>query len=1821
MRPNQLILPFLCLLLFFSCQDKKTSTNKNDLQSIERYLLEHSPTHVSVKDIILLRFRSDYDGADIAAGATITPQVAGDFVWEEGNALRFKPESQLDYDTEYQISVALPDQSDKLHWHFATTPLSFRVQNEGLNITSDGTVFLPGRINTSDYVAPDVVEERLKATQAGNDNITIEWEHGSGGREHRYVVRGIAQTDAESEVDVRFSGEPYSDFDYEREVTVLPKGDFQFLAASTSDVSERRVQLQFSSPIDSRQNLNGLITIDKQKKAPRILVDDNLIYVYPSATVDGSFKIYVSDQLRSTDGKTLGKETLLDMRFDMADPELKLLGRGTIIPSSQSAIFAIESINLKEVDVEIVKIYDDNVLQFLQQNKLNESGYIQPVGRIMWRDRIEIPDADQNVNKWLRVGIDLRKYLADDPGALYQVRVGYQQAYAMTDCDKAVEPRVYRGDDESMMTYRYDYYYHYDDRDNPCSRYYYSPNRFVQRNVLLSDVGVITKRGRDGSYSFAITDISTGEPLSGAKVRLYDYQQQLLVSSVTSGDGLLTSETERPASFAVVEHAKGYAYVRYQDQEANSLSEFDVAGVQKSLPIDGYIYTDRGVYRPGDTIYLNFMLEDMDQPLPARHPVSLKVTDPKGANKYQRTTSDNVGKIYSFAIPTAAADRTGSWRAEMRVGEKSFYKKIRVEAIKPNRLKINLEHPEVVQLSPSTSLDLESQWLYGAPASGLNAHVEARLTNSSTKFNGYDGYTFTDPTREGLKGLQNWYKGSLNNQGQTQVPIKVNTRDIPGKVRASVKTRVFEPSGNFSEDFSSFTISPFESYVGVSVPKNRWGYSSVMLGEDAQFEVVALTPDGQPIANRELTVGFYNTKWEWWYYRSYNRNLYRLNSAEHKEAFYKVTVKTDSRGRAIVNANIESEGYGRKLIRVCDPVTGHCSGDKFYASSYGSSSQEQNRESLAQLQLSTDKSQYEVGDEVQLTIPSEAGSKMLISIEDAQEVIYQEWITGKKDQTTYKLKVNEAMSPNVYAHVTMVQAYDTKQNDLPIRMYGVVPINVDDPKTILSPEIAMNDKLEPEQTFDISVSEEDGRPMSYTIAIVDEGLLDLTHFATPAPHGHFYAHRSLGVNTWDIYNDVLTGVNGEVDKMISVGGDGTAEDGDGSKKPSRFKPVVMTAGPFALDRGERKKHTFTMPNYMGSVRAMVVARQDESYGHTDKTVPVKSPVMVLPTMPRVLSPGEEVSIPVSVFATEENVKDVKVSIEVNDKLQLISPAAQSVRFSQVGDQLVHFKARVTDAIGTAQVRVSATGGRHKAYKEIELDVRNPNPYTSDTYQTVIAAGDSWTFDAGPHGVDGTNSGTIELSTFPQINLEKRLGSLMRYPYGCVEQTTSSVMPQLYLSDMMELSAARSQRVKRNISAGIRRLTKMQTAKGGFAYWPGRYTADDWGTSYAGHFLIEADKKGYAVRSDVINKWTDYQRKAARSFKTSSKDKKWKQNRDQLAQAYRLYTLALHGTPELSAMNVLKLNKSLPNVSRYLLAAAYALSGKKNSALELIKGLSTEVKSYRELSTTYGSDVRDRALIAQALMLVDHRNQAGHIIKDLADELSSRRWYSTQSLGQSLSAIGTYLATEESGTVSADVAIPNATEQKIVTDKTLYVYTYDPDQGQGKITNTGNTNLYVTVLSAGQKPTAEIETIAASNSNISIDVKYTDMSGNAIDPSSLTRGTDFMAVTTVRNLKTRGTWLREMALSQVFPAGWEIQSGGLSNTSDAIKEDTYEYRDVRDDRVYTFFDLRDKMTYRTRLTATYDGEYLLPPTECHAMYDDDISARSSGQRVSVKPPTE
>jgi uncharacterized protein YfaS (alpha-2-macroglobulin family) len=630
---------------------------------------------------------------------------------------------------------------------------------------------------------------------------------------------------------------------------------------------------------------------------------------------------------------------------------------------------------------------------------------------------------------------------------------------------------------------------------------------------------------------------------------------------------------------------------------------------------------------------------------------------------------------------------------------------------------------------------------------------------------------------------------------------------------------------------------------------------------------------------------------------------------------------------------------------------------------------------------------------------------------------------------------------------------------------------------------------------------------------------------------------------------------------------------------------------------------------------MVVAGQDGAYGKTDKTTPVRSPLMILSSLPRVVSTDEEIMLPINVFAMENNIKNVSVKVETTGLLQVTDGDRKSVTFSKTGDQMVYFPMKTTAKSGVEKVTITAIGGGNTAKETIEIDVRNPNPAVIRSENKLVNAGETADFNYHLTGMTSNDDWVkMEVSRIPSVDISRRFDFLYDYQHYCSEQLTSRALPLLYIAQFKEIDGKESDMIKKNVQEAIRNLYGRQLLNGGIVYWPGQSSATDWITSYAGTFFVLAKEKGYEVNDGALNKWKSYQRREAQSWNPSTANNYYSRQSEFL-QAYRLYSLALANAAELGAMNRMKEMKNLSTQARWQLAAAYAVNGKVKAAQELIFNAPTTVEPYYG-GYTYGSSDRDEAMILQTMVLMNDMRNAFTQAQKISKNLSRENYFSTQSTAYALVAMG-MLAEKTSGSIEYAWTLNGKKQEEVKSAKAIYQteLAKKPAEGNISLTNNGRGLLYVDVVSKSKPIKDTLPEIA---NNLRINVSYTDLVGKSIDIYNLKQGTDFIAEVKVTNINPSSDYT-DLALTHIIPSGWEIVNERmLKDESDIKPSAVYTYQDIRDDRVLTYFDLpRNRVkVINIRLQTSYVGSFVLPAIQCEAMYDTSAHAKTKAGRVKV-----
>ena len=1743
MKPFRAALFALIVLLSAACSRPASDIVESSTNGLSGVRM---PVQVTLREGVELA-EDDLEGA-----VSFTPSADVEVSRLGVRTLRIVPKSPLKSDTRYKVAL----DASKLtggkakgvaEFEFSTPKLRFSYNPCWLQQSDDLKYYvLVGETVSSDYAADDYVEQRLKIKGLLKPEVT--WTHSEDGTVHKYRVENIpTRSDESYKLTLDFDLDPKRNVEME----VPRKGEYIVLD-HTVQTEPLAVVVTFSEPLKPNQDFRNLIRFDPKF---RTSVDRNRLYIYPETQLTGNYEVEISREVQNKAGRRLDESYTFTAALPSQAPAIRFTGKGSILPSSNRMSLLFESVNFARARVRVRKIFANNLLQFFQRNYYGDTYFsdMEYVSRIVRDTTIDLGDkASTRLDRTNSYSLDLSRLITDSRKSMYLLEI------------KGVDPLI------PVESNDYDYYFG-------------DYRTYAERSkvVIQSDIGIICKSSGDGELIVYTTDLVSARPKGSCKVRAYDRQNQQLAEAVTDSEGRAVLKCgDEP--YTVLAEANGdAAFVRVERGAALSLSNFDVGGTTDTKGIKGYLFGERGVWRPGDEIYLTLIVAS-DNPLPENHPASLEFYNPNGQLVQSAVSSGSTDGIHTFKLRTTPASPTGIWRAKATFGGATFEKNIRVDAVKPNRMKIEMRlgDGQTVDAKEFTGR-LTARWLHGAPAAGSKVTLQAQLSQIPTRFKGYPDYSFDDATKQFAPEEREIVSGTTGADGALQLTTdRLSSLEglSPGMLNGKFTVKVFEKSGDFSVDQQIAAVSPYDAYfgIGVTAQQSDWDEEYLDSKRDHALRLVLLDARGRPATGtEEATVTVYRMSSYWWWDASSAASQARYAKSA-LNAQYKTLRATLSNGTGQVTMRWSAGDSGYYLIRVTGARQAHSATCVVCVSSSdhrgGISSV---TDAATRLALARDKDKYVPGDKAKITIPSSPGARALVSVESGSFVRESRWIACTDRQTSFEIPVREGMAPNVYVSVTLVQPHGNTLNDAPIRLFGVLRLPVEDAGTRLAPVVEMPESVKPESEITIRVRERNGRRMSYVLALVDEGLLGLTRFRTPDPYLYFNATEALGVRTWDLFDHVIGAYGGRIEQLFAIGGD-AEQPNTGALRAQRFKPVVRFLG-----AGKTNTHKIALPPYFGSVRVMVVASNGRAFGSAAKEVAVKKPLLVQATLPRVVSTEEEIELPVTVFALEKGVGKTDVRVSVNEAFSVVGPQSRSVVLGDEGEQVVTFRLKAGRQTGIGKVRVTAASSGDNSASEIEIDVREPNPYVTTSEEHILQPGE--TVSVKPLKASGT--ARLELSSIPPIDLSRRLEYLVRYPHGCIEQITSGAFPQLYLHSIAECDEEMLQDIDRNIKSVLSRLGGYQLSNGAFAYWSGGTSPSEWGTAYAVHFMVEAAKYGYAVDRTTLERALKYLR--GNTFDNP------------LTLAYAQYVLALAGTPDRGAMNRLRERSAQAGSdARWLLAAAYALDGNRKVAEELTaQTAGTAAPKADPYDGTYNSPERQMAIVLMTQTLLGQREAAFRTALKMSDILKKDKWLSTQSTAWMLNTLANFASTGQTG-IDARIGREPIRSAKSIASMPLTAPT--------EVRNTGTGSLHL-VVSQSYTPGKGEEAEAASS--LKIDVRYRDMNGAPLDPRSVAVSTDFYAVVTVTNTSGYERYA-DLALTHIVPAGWEITSErDLS---------TVTYQDIRDDRVLSYFDLRsgESKEIPIKLTATYKGRYYLPSVCCEAMYDNSVRALRKGEWVEV-----
>lgn len=1342
--------------------------------------------------------------------------------------------------------------------------------------------------------------------------------------------------------------------------------------------------------------------------------------------------------------------------------------------------------------------------------------------------------------------------------------------------------------------------------------YWVKDSRFIS----LSDLGLIAKEGQDKIFVFT-NSVKTALPVDAVTVSVYAANNQLIGTGATNGEGVAEinySKKEfsgfQPAMI-IAKTADDFNYLPFNSTKVNT-SRFEVGGKRNNPSgLDAFVYAERDIYRPGEKINFSVILRDHDWNIPGDIPLKMKFLMPNGKElKSFRKNLNEEGSLEGN-IDISASAITGSYTLEVYTSNDILLasKNFSVEEFVPDRIRVNtkLDKP-FLNPGQSANLSINAMNFFGPPAANRNYETEIQVKQkmfSPEQFNGYD-FSLANQTTFFDKEVK---EGKTDADGNANIDYTVPaTYANTGVLQANFYTTVFDETGRPVSRAASLDIFTQAVFFGV---KREWFYY-FPLNQPVKIQLAAVNKDGNAVTS---TARIEVIKHEYRTVLTKSGSYFRYESQKQDKLMIENQISVGS--NTVYSYTPGSPGDYE--LRVYRPGANAYVSRSFY--SYGSwggnnTSFEVNNEGNIEIEL--DKKSYLAGESVKALFKTPFSGRMLVTMENDHVLSYQYVEVSSTRNASVDLKLTGDNVPNVYITATLIKPHEV--SDIPLTVaHGFQNVKVEEKSRKIPVEIVAKKTVRSKTHQTVTVKAEPG---SYiTLSAVDNGVLQVSDFKTPDPYNYFYQKKALEVTAYDLYPLLFAEVRA---KLSSTGGDADLEM---SKRVNpmpakRVKLVSYWSGIKKANGNGEANFEFDIPQFSGELRLMAVSYKGKSFGGADNTMTVADPIVISTALPRFLSPGDTVYVPVTLSNTTEKTTTVTAGINVEGPLKVIGENNQRVTLNAKSEGRSNFKLVADPDIAAGKIKVTVNGMGEKFTDETEISVRPPSTLQKVTGSGSITGGSSQKINIGLSDfIPGSTDYSLVISRTPALELGEQLRYLVQYPYGCSEQTVSAAFPQLYygdLSDLMQLNKQNKANANTNIIEAIRKIKMRQLYNGAVTLWDNEGTEDWWATIYSAHFLIEARKAGFDVDNSLLSTMLGYISNKLKNKQTIIYYYNRNQNRKIAPKevAYGLYVLALAGQANVSAMNYYKANQEILALdSRYLLSAAYATAGDKKSFASMLPSSFTGEESVPQTGGSYYSDVRDEAIALNALIDVDPGNaQIPVMAKHVSEKLKSRYWLSTQERAFSFLALGKLARSANKSDATATVKVNGKTIAKV-----------DGGQWRGDMAALKGANIEIETSGTGRLYYFwQAEGISASgaykeeDSYLKIRKRFYDRFGNPVTGNTFRQNELIIVGITLE--KSFSGPVENVVITDLLPAGFEIENPrtkeipGMDWIKDASEPTAL---DVRDDRIHFFVDANNnKQTYYYAVRAVSPGSYKMGPVNADAMYNGEYHSYNGAGVIKV-----
>lgn len=1551
-----------------------------------------------------------------------------------------------------------------------------------------------------------------------------------------------------------------------------------------SDLLNPRLCVQFSENLLARGTDYSTFVKINQADPDGVRVERRQI------CIDGfkhgeTYKVTLRQGLPSVVGEQLLKSSDLDVYVRDRSSSVRFSSKSFVLPKFGQRGLPLVSVNTKVASLALYRVGDRNLVNSLMDGQFRsalgsyETEQLKDrFGEKVWSGKLDI---STELNKDITTAVPIAKALPKMKPGLYVVRAWPTNSK-------------------------------------------YGSKRGATQWFIISDIGLSTLKAQNGLYGF-VRSITTAKPMANVSVRLMAKNNEILGTVKSDAKGmihfngaLLRGKGGNRPAILVADSAEGdYGFVDLT-KAAFDLTDRGVAGRESPGPLDGFVFTERGVYRPGEDVFLTALLRDQHAKAVTGVPLTLVISRPDGKDHKRVTLPDQGAGGRSFNLTLIQSAMTGTWRVRAYgdvksppVASTSFL----VEDYVPERMELTLKkESEVWSSAKNAEIKVAGTYLYGAPAAKHQLKGEVTIQRRSAGLKGFEGYEFGLVDEKFLnvhKPLNN--VGLLNEKGKTTLDLELPGFARPSKpIEARMNIRLLEPGGRQIVRALTLPVANEKPMIGI---KKLFKSSELKTGGVAKFEVVRLDKKARR-ASEVLSWELLDVQKSYQWYSQNGR--WRSEPVVYTNRVAKGQVTTSEDGSVNIEVPVKRGNY--RLEIVSNTFNQLAASTRFSVDWYAA----RDADTPDILEMASLKSTYNIGDKVKLSVKPNAKGKTLVAILNEALLDVREVELGP-DGGDLEFEVTDKWGVGAYAVAMHYHTLDQSLKQMPGRAIGVKWLKTSEASRKIEIGLTLPEKQKANETLTVPVhltGLSEGEKAYVMISAVDEGILSLTGYETPRPDKHYYGQRRLSGEIRDIYGHLINGMNGAIGR-IRTGGDAGGLALQGS--PNSIKPVALYSGIVNVDANGKGEVKFEVPQFNGRLRVMAYAWSDTKLGTFEGKLTVRDPIVALASMPLFLTKGDASKL----FLSIDNVDAVDgaytLSVSGSDRLEFKAEEFAKPIELKKGSRVNLALSMKALKIGSAKIGLNLTNeAGFKLTQSYDIHIKPPQPDASwRTVKMLSANGGklSLTADIFADLIPESASASVTIGNRAGLDVTGIFEALKRYPYGCAEQTTSRAMPLLYASRIAPLYGQSIEKdLPKHITKAIARLATLQNSQGGFGLWS-PHSADMWLTAYVTDFLTRAKELKHSVPPEMISTALSRLKNTvnfASDFSKGGEDL-----------AYALYVLARNGEANIGDLRYYadtKINNFSTPLAQSQIAASLAMYGDQARSKAAFKVAFTNLSKADDKTGTrsyrrdFGSSLRDRAAILA--LSVEAKSSAipkSKLIQAVLQARQKKTFTSTQENAWMLLAANSLEANDRSILLEINGEALQGEQRRTFTPSDLAA---KPFIAMNK--SAEDVSAILTIHGASENPLPALE------QGIGLKRQFFTMAGKEISLINAKQNDRVVVVLTISDNEHKGG---RLLLTDHLPAGYMIENPKLITGSSLknfkwLKMGSYPtHKSFRDDKFVAAFNLSTKyntteprmirMAYIMR--AAYLGRYVHPAANVEDMYRPSRFARTNAQNIIIERP--